>query len=103
MLTKCLAAEVGRLGIWVNAVAPGWTDTAMTRRHADGGYGGDGGGGHDEEAAAAEVAKQARFVPMGRAAEPDDVADTVLFLASDASRFMTGQILRPHGGVTMPW
>jgi 3-oxoacyl-[acyl-carrier protein] reductase len=39
---------------------------------------------------------------MGLLGEPDDIAYAVLYLASDASRFMTGQILRPNGGVAMP-
>lgn len=45
----------------------------------------------------------ARISPLGRVGEPEDVAHTVLHLASDASAFMTGQILRPNGGVAMPW
>ena len=39
---------------------------------------------------------------LGRVGEPDDIAYAVLYLASDASSFMTGQILRPNGGVAMP-
>ncbi|RPK57270.1 3-oxoacyl-[acyl-carrier-protein] reductase FabG [Streptomyces sp. ADI96-02] len=45
----------------------------------------------------------ARLSPLGRVGEPEDVAHTVLHLASDASSFTTGQILRPNGGVAMPW
>ncbi|MGW7489459.1 SDR family NAD(P)-dependent oxidoreductase [Streptomyces sp. NPDC054786] len=89
-LTKTLATEVGRHGIRVNAVAPGWIRTAMTERHT------------------AEAQQQAegpmiRMSPLGRVGEPEDIAHTVLHLASDASSFMTGQILRPNGGVAMPW
>lgn len=102
MLTKCLAMEVARSGIRVNAVAPGWTPSAMTRANAAGPSSG-GAVPLDDDAFAAHAAKQARFVPLGRNAEPDDVANTIVFLASDLSSFMTGQILRPHGGVTMPW
>jgi NAD(P)-dependent dehydrogenase (short-subunit alcohol dehydrogenase family) len=40
---------------------------------------------------------------MRRIGQPDDVADVVVFLASDASKYMTGQILRPNGGTAMPW
>ena len=40
---------------------------------------------------------------MRRIGQPDDVADVVVFLASDASKYMTGQILRPNGGQSMPW
>ena len=43
------------------------------------------------------------FTPLRTVGEPDDIAYAVLYLASDASRFMTGQILRPNGGVAMPW
>ncbi|MFJ9113917.1 SDR family NAD(P)-dependent oxidoreductase [Streptomyces sp. NPDC102394] len=89
-LTKTLASEVGQHGIRVNAVAPGWTRTPMTERH---------------EAAeqARTEALMARLSPLGRVGEPQDVAHAVLYLASDASAFMTGQILRPNGGVAMPW
>lgn len=45
----------------------------------------------------------ARLSPLGRVGEPDDIAHAVLHLASDASAFTTGQILRPNGGVAMPW
>ncbi|MEU6144733.1 SDR family NAD(P)-dependent oxidoreductase [Streptomyces sp. NPDC047081] len=89
-LTKTLASEVGRHGIRVNAVAPGWTRTPMTDRH-------------EAEEQARTEALMARMSPLGRVGEPEDVAHTVLHLASDASSFTTGQILRPNGGVAMPW
>ena len=89
-LTKTLANEVGRHGIRVNAVAPGWIRTPMTDRH-------------ETEAQAQTEALMARMSPLGRVGEPEDVAHTVLYLASDASSFTTGQILRPNGGVAMPW
>ncbi|MFD9904937.1 SDR family NAD(P)-dependent oxidoreductase [Streptomyces sp. NPDC059063] len=89
-LTKTLATEVGAHGIRVNAVAPGWIRTPMTDRH-------------DAAAQAYSENLMARRSPLGRVGEPDDVAHTVLYLASDASAFMTGQILRPNGGVAMPW
>ena len=57
----------------------------------------------DEDAAQAAIAMQALFTPMRRVAEPEDAADAIVYLASDASRFITGQTLRPHGGITMPW
>ncbi|MER5280708.1 SDR family NAD(P)-dependent oxidoreductase [Streptomyces sp. NPDC002809] len=89
-LTKTLATELGPRGIRVNAVAPGWIRTPMTARH-------------DAEQQHRAEATMARISPLGRVGEPDDVAHTVLHLASDASAFMTGQILRPNGGVAMPW
>ncbi|MER6676322.1 SDR family NAD(P)-dependent oxidoreductase [Streptomyces sp. NPDC000983] len=89
-LTKTLATEVGRHGIRVNAVAPGWIRTPMTDRH-------------DAEAQERTEARMARIAPLGRVGAPQDVAHAVLYLASDASAFTTGQILRPNGGVAMPW
>ncbi|MFI9247763.1 SDR family NAD(P)-dependent oxidoreductase [Streptomyces sp. NPDC053086] len=89
-LTKTLATEMGPQGIRVNAIAPGWIRTPMTDRH-------------DREAQAHTEAVMTRMTPLGRVGEPDDVAHAVLYLASDASGFTTGQILRPNGGVVMPW
>lgn len=89
-LTKTLATELGPHGIRVNVVAPGWIRTPMTARH-------------DAEQQHRAETTMARISPLGRVGEPDDVAHTVLHLASDASAFMTGQILRPNGGVAMPW
>ncbi|MGY5101996.1 SDR family NAD(P)-dependent oxidoreductase [Streptomyces sp. 900105245] len=89
-LTKTLATEMGPHGIRVNAIAPGWIRTPMTNRH-------------DREAQAHTETVMARMAPLGRVGEPDDIAHAVLHLASDASAFTTGQILRPNGGVAMPW
>jgi 3-oxoacyl-[acyl-carrier protein] reductase len=88
-LTKTLATEVGPHGIRVNAVAPGWVRTPMTGRHG--------------ETQAQTEAFMARLSPLGRVGEPQDIAHAVLYLASDAATFTTGQILRPNGGVAMPW
>ncbi|MFI1808368.1 SDR family NAD(P)-dependent oxidoreductase [Streptomyces californicus] len=89
-LTKTLATELGPHAIRVNAVAPGWIRTPMTDRHDAAGQ------------LRTEIA-MARLSPLGRVGAPEDVAHTVLHLASDASAFTTGQILRPNGGVAMPW
>ncbi|MFJ3586504.1 SDR family NAD(P)-dependent oxidoreductase [Streptomyces sp. NPDC090127] len=89
-LTKTLATEVGRHGIRVNAIAPGWIRTPMTDRHEP---------GAQQQAETAMV----RHSPLGRVGEPEDIAHAVLHLASDAASFTTGQILRPNGGVAMPW
>ncbi|QMU70896.1 SDR family NAD(P)-dependent oxidoreductase [Streptacidiphilus sp. P02-A3a] len=97
-LTRNLAAEVGRYGVRVNAVAPGVVRTAMTARHfllPDGGV--------DEAARAAAEKPLRRMSPLGLIGEPEDVAYAVHYLVSDAARFVTGQILRPNGGVAMPW
>lgn len=89
-LTKTLATEVGPHGLRVNAVAPGWIRTPMTDRH-------------DDEAQARTEKVMGRLSPLGRVGEPDEIAHAVLYLACDASSFTTGQILRPNGGVAMPW
>jgi len=70
-LTKTLAAEVGKHGIRVNAVAPGWIRTPMT--------------GHHGEDQARTEAFMARMSPLGRVGEPSDIAHAVLHLASDAA------------------
>ncbi|MEU8135228.1 SDR family NAD(P)-dependent oxidoreductase [Streptodolium elevatio] len=97
-LTKTLATEVGPRGVRVNAVAPGWTVTGMTGRHwtAEDGT-------QDEERKAAVAAPMMKMSPLKRVGEPEDIAYAVAYLASDAAKFMTGQVLRPNGGVTMPW
>ncbi|MFH8636397.1 MULTISPECIES: SDR family NAD(P)-dependent oxidoreductase [Streptomyces] len=89
-LTKTLATETGPYGIRVNAVAPGWIRTPMTGRHSP-------------EVREQTEAAMVRMSPLRRVGEPEDIAQAVLYLASDASSFMTGQILRPNGGVSMPW
>ena len=97
-LTKTLAVEVGALGIRVNAVAPGFINTAMTARH----YTAED-GTVDEEKRAQALAPRLLQSPMGMVGEPDDIAYAVLYLAGDAARFVTGQVMRPNGGVAMPW
>jgi 3-oxoacyl-[acyl-carrier protein] reductase len=97
-LTRNLASEVGPEGVRVNAIAPGFVVTGMTGRHftrPDGTI--------DEALKEATVAPQARRSPLRRVGEPEDIGWAVLYLASDAARFVTGQILRPNGGASMPW
>ena len=87
-LTRSLAAELGPEGIRVNAVAPGFIDTRMTRDHAV----------RDaiswEEFAGAAAAESA----LGRIGRPEEVASVVDFLVSGASSYMTGQVLYVTGG-----
>ena len=90
MLTKTAAMEGGRQGIRVNAVAPGYVATPMTQRV-----------GEERAQMMREVMRKAS--PLRALGEPEDIAWTVRYLASDAARFVTGQILRPNGGTSMPW
>jgi 3-oxoacyl-[acyl-carrier protein] reductase len=95
-MTKSLAVEVGKRHVRVNAVAPGFVLTGMTGRYfvrPDGTV--------DEEMKEAVVAPMRKFTPLRAIGEVEDMAAAVLYLASDASRFMTGQVLRPNGGVAM--
>lgn len=97
MLTRVLAQELGPLGIRVNAVAPGYVDTPMIafRFRKDNGE-------IDEEVRSRVLQERAQSAALRRNGRPEDIALTMLFLASDASAYYTGQILRPNGGVAMP-
>lgn len=90
MLTKTAAVEGGKLGIRVNAVAPGFVLSPMTQR-----------GGPEQTAAMLEMMRKRS--PIGATGEPDDIAAAVVYLASDAARYVTGQVLRVNGGTSMPW
>ena len=79
--TKCLAKEVGNYGIRVNAVAPGLTETSM---------------GHYKSEQ--EIAKVLERTSLHRMGQPGEIAEAVLYLASDQSSFVTGQILQVDGG-----
>jgi 3-oxoacyl-[acyl-carrier protein] reductase len=81
-LTRGMARELAPHGIRVNAVAPGITNTAMPRL------------GNTEEALAA----LGRANPSGRLAEPRDIADVVVFLATDDARHVVGQLIHVNGG-----
>ena len=63
------------------------------------------GAGQDRDDARLEQYKEwaSKTAPLGRIGLPADIAWAILYLASDASCFMTGQILRPNGGIAMPW
>ena len=93
-LTRTMAVEVGRKGVRVNAVAPGFVPTGMTARYyrrPDGTI--------DEDLRDQVLAPMRKFAPLGRVGSPEDIAYCVLYLASDASSFLTGQCLSPNGGV----
>ncbi len=95
-LTQSMAVEVGQHGVRVNSVAPGFIPTNMTARYYT-----NPDGTVNEEAKAATLAPMARFAPMRRVGATSDVAYCVLYLAADASSFVTGQLLSPNGGVSM--
>jgi 3-oxoacyl-[acyl-carrier protein] reductase len=98
MLTKTLAIEAGAHGIRVNALAPGVILTNFSRHHfanADGSI--------DDARLEAYKKNFGAMSPLGRVGAADDIAWAILYLVSDAASFVTGQILRPNGGVSMPW
>jgi 3-oxoacyl-[acyl-carrier protein] reductase len=97
-LTRTFAFELAPRGVRVNVVSPGYVLTPMSSRLFT-----DAEGHVDEELKAATLAHMASVAPLGRVGQPEDIARTVLFLASDASSFMTGQTVRPNGGASMPW
>jgi 3-oxoacyl-[acyl-carrier protein] reductase len=97
-LSRTVAVELAPYGVRVNAVAPGFVDTPMNERHATGPD-----GRFDRERHAEMLAARAGLSPLGLVGEPRDIAWAVLYLASEAGRFMTGTVLRPNGGSTMPW
>ena len=82
--TKAVARELAPRGVRVNAVAPGFIATAMTE-------------------VIPEEAKKAMLqnIPMGKFGEPEDVANVVLFLASDEAKYITGQVISVNGGMAM--
>ncbi len=81
-LTRNLAMELVQHKIRVNCLAPGWMNTAMVKSILDGPDG----------------AKWRRAIPMGRAADPSELTGALLLLASKASSYMTGTVLRVDGG-----
>ncbi|MEK5027386.1 3-oxoacyl-[acyl-carrier-protein] reductase [Paenibacillus sp. FSL M7-1046] len=83
-LTKTAAKELAERGITVNAIAPGYISTDMTHTLSD------------------EVSKEMLSrIPVKSYGTPDDVADCVLFLVSDRSRYITGQVINVDGGMLM--
>jgi 3-oxoacyl-[acyl-carrier protein] reductase len=85
-LVRGLAVELARSGIRVNGIAPGYIRTAqaLSSVHSLGPEG---------------LEQAANFIPMGRVGEPEDIADVVLFLASPAARYLTGQVVAVDGGL----
>ena len=83
-LTKSLATELGPHGIRVNAVAPWWVDTDMSR-----------------DTLARQGTAGGESSPLGRVATPDEIAGPILFLCSDLASFITGEILNVNGGAVL--
>jgi 3-oxoacyl-[acyl-carrier protein] reductase len=95
-LGRIVAAELGQFGIRCNTVAPGFVDTPMTQRawvNADGTV--------DDDKRAAAFGVRSAQSPLGIIGESNDIAYAMLYLATDASKFMTGEVIRPNGGVHM--
>lgn len=84
--TRTLAKEVASRGITVNAIAPGFIDTAMTQ--------------HLKEDQRDELMKR---IPVGSLGTPDDIAEAVAFMASPEARYITGQVLNVDGGMALSW
>lgn len=87
-LTQCMGQDHAHQGIRINAVCPNEVNTPMLRS-------GFAKRGFDPDSAVAELGKS---VPLGRIAEPEDIADVILFLASDAARYMCGALVEVNGG-----
>jgi 3-oxoacyl-[acyl-carrier protein] reductase len=98
MITQSLAVEAGEHGIRVNAIAPGFTVTNFVGGHLR-----DAEGNRDEAEFAQYLERMRTMSPLGVLGEADDQAYQVLYLASDASRFVTGAILRANGGQSIDW
>lgn len=84
-LTKSLAAELAPYNIRVNCVAPGWVDTDMSH----------------ESLIGEERENILHLIPLGRAGTAEEIAGSVLFLASDLSTFITGEIINVNGGAVL--
>ena len=83
-LTKTMARELGSRGITVNAIAPGFVDTEMT------------------EVLSEEIRENAcKQIILGRIGNPDDIANTAVFLASDKAGYITGQVISVDGGMNV--
>lgn len=84
-LTKSLAPELAPHNIRVNCVAPGWVDTDMSH----------------QELAAPDAHRHLQLIPMGRAGTAEEIAGPIVYLASNLSTFITGEILNVNGGAVL--
>src|SRR5699024_10028577 len=86
-MTRTLAVEWGKHSIRVNAVAPGYVNTAMVRSGLESGT--------------LDAGKLLGRTPLGRLAEPIDIAKAIAFLISDDASFVQGEVLKVDGGLTI--
>ncbi len=84
-LVRGLAVELARDGIRVNGIAPGYIRTAQLLS--------------EEHSVGPDADKCGEYIPMGRIGEPEEIADVIQFLASNAARYMTGQVVVVDGGL----
>jgi NAD(P)-dependent dehydrogenase (short-subunit alcohol dehydrogenase family) len=84
MLTKCLALELMPLGVRVNAIGPGFIETRMSATFRD----------HPDL-----MAELLHEIPAGRMGQPEEIASTAAFLASDDASYITGSLFMPDGGI----
>jgi 3-oxoacyl-[acyl-carrier protein] reductase len=82
--TRALAREVASKSVTVNCVAPGWIDTELTSAAGD-----------------SARSRAIEATPVGRAGTPDEIANAVLFLASERAAYVTGTVLQVNGGLYM--
>ena len=95
-ITRSTAREMGPFGIRCNAISPGFVETPLASwsyRNSDGSI--------DEQRREQALYARRAASPLGIVGEPSDIANAMIYLASDASRFVTGQNLYVNGGVTM--
>jgi len=88
-LTRALAREMASYQVRVNCVCPGPTETAVLAEN------------RADPARAALIERMVRLIPMRRVAQPEEIAEAVAFFCTDASRYITGQVLSVSGGLTM--
>ena len=80
--TKAVAREYGRKNIRCNAIAPGYITTEMTAMLSD-----------------AQTEEMKKMIPLGKLGNPEDVADLALFLGSEGSKYITGEVIKVDGGM----
>ncbi|HYM69543.1 MAG TPA: SDR family NAD(P)-dependent oxidoreductase [bacterium] len=88
-LTRSLAREMARHQVRVNCICPGPTETAVLTEN------------QRDPAHAGKIERMIRLIPMRRVAQAEEIADAVAFFCTDASRYITGQVLSVSGGLTM--